>query len=163
MRTVSMGVFVLIAHLLPPLSARTGCSGVARIAPIARWKLGCSMRGALDGPKLSWMADGMGGGYASVSVAGNRIYTTGNFSDSQSAVAIDATTGKVIWTQPITQGCAEARLRRQPDDANDRRRSPVHGQQRWSNRLLESRGRIRSLEPRLQRLGRQDDERLGFQ
>ena len=57
-----------------------------------------------EGPKLSWIAEGLGGGYASVSVAGNRIYTTGNVSDSQSAVAIDATTGKVIWTQPITSG-----------------------------------------------------------
>ncbi len=56
------------------------------------------------GPKLSWIAEGLGGGYASVSVAGNRIYTTGNVSDSQSAVAIDATTGRVIWTQPITSG-----------------------------------------------------------
>ncbi len=57
-----------------------------------------------DGPKLHWMADGLGEGYASVSVADNRIYTTGNFGDSQSAVAIDATHGTVLWKHPITQG-----------------------------------------------------------
>ena len=60
-----------------------------------------------EGPKLDWIAEGLGGGYASVSVAGKRIYTTGNFEDSQSAVAIDAASGKVIWTQPITKGVPE--------------------------------------------------------
>ncbi|MEO8269282.1 MAG: PQQ-binding-like beta-propeller repeat protein [Aureliella sp.] len=60
-----------------------------------------------EGPKLDWIAEGLGGGYASVSVAGNRIYTTGNFKDSQSAVAIDVTTGKVIWTRPITEGAPQ--------------------------------------------------------
>ena len=57
-----------------------------------------------NGPKLAWTAEGLGEGYASVSVAGNRIYTTGNSSDSQSAVAIDATDGTVLWTHPITEG-----------------------------------------------------------
>ncbi len=57
-----------------------------------------------DGPKLDWIAEGLGKGYASVSVAGDRIYTTGNFKDSQSAVAINASTGEVVWTRPITKG-----------------------------------------------------------
>lgn len=56
------------------------------------------------GPKLDWIAEGLGGGYASASVAGNRIYTTGNMKDSQSAVAIDATNGNVVWAKPITKG-----------------------------------------------------------
>ncbi|TWU21160.1 outer membrane biogenesis protein BamB [Novipirellula galeiformis] len=55
-----------------------------------------------DGPSLQWMAEGLGAGYASVSVAGNRIYTTGNFDDSQSAVAIDARSGNILWKQAIT-------------------------------------------------------------
>ncbi len=55
-----------------------------------------------DGPKLAWIAEGTGSGYASISVSGNRIYTSGNFADSQSVVAIDADNGEVIWTQPIT-------------------------------------------------------------
>ena len=57
-----------------------------------------------NGPTLKWMAEGIGDGYASVSVAGNRIYTTGNFEDSQSAVAIDATTGDLLWKQAIASG-----------------------------------------------------------
>ncbi|TWT83346.1 outer membrane biogenesis protein BamB [Planctomycetes bacterium CA13] len=55
-----------------------------------------------DGPPLKWMAEGLGRGYANVSVEGDRIYTTGDFDNSQSTVAIDALTGKVIWKQAIT-------------------------------------------------------------
>ena len=31
-----------------------------------------------DGPPLTWTAKGLGGGYSSVSVAGDRIYTLGD-------------------------------------------------------------------------------------
>lgn len=55
-----------------------------------------------DGPELEWMAEGVGGGYASVSVMGRGIFTTGNTGGKQSVVAIDGATGKVVWTQPIT-------------------------------------------------------------
>ncbi|MEM1226171.1 MAG: PQQ-binding-like beta-propeller repeat protein [Planctomycetota bacterium] len=55
------------------------------------------------GPELAWIGDGLGAGYASVSVSGDRIYTTGNFDDGQSVVAIDAGSGDVIWRQPITE------------------------------------------------------------
>ncbi|KAA5546162.1 PQQ-binding-like beta-propeller repeat protein [Roseiconus nitratireducens] len=61
-----------------------------------QWKAG--------GPPLVWTAEGLGGGYASVSVVGNRIYTTGNFDDNQSVIAIDATDGSVLWKQPVTSG-----------------------------------------------------------
>ncbi len=56
------------------------------------------------GPPLAWMAEGLGAGYASVSVIGDRIYSTGNDKDSQFAVAIDAESGSVVWNQPITSG-----------------------------------------------------------
>jgi outer membrane protein assembly factor BamB len=55
-----------------------------------------------DGPKLAWIAEGTGAGYASVSIRGDRAYTTGNFPNNQSVVAIDTTNGKIVWTQPIT-------------------------------------------------------------
>ena len=53
-------------------------------------------------PKLLWMAEGLGGGFASVSLAGGVIYTTGNFPDGQAVVAIDAAGGKVAWSKPMT-------------------------------------------------------------
>jgi outer membrane protein assembly factor BamB len=49
-------------------------------------------------PKLLWTAEGLGGGYASVSVADGRIYTTGNQPDGQSVTCLNADDGKVIWT-----------------------------------------------------------------
>ncbi len=55
-----------------------------------------------DGPKLLWTADGLGAGYASVSVVGSRAFTTGNVGDNQSVIAIDTTNGKVVWTTPIS-------------------------------------------------------------
>ncbi|EMI41457.1 polyvinylalcohol dehydrogenase [Rhodopirellula sp. SWK7] len=55
-----------------------------------------------DGPPLKWMAEGLGSGYASVSVSDGVIYTTGNFEGNQSAIAISEQDGKVIWTQAIT-------------------------------------------------------------
>src|SRR5262245_36385608 len=52
-------------------------------------------------PKLLWTAEGMGGGYASLSVAGGRIYTTGNLPTGQGVVCINAADGKVLWKKPI--------------------------------------------------------------
>lgn len=52
-------------------------------------------------PKLLWTADGMGAGYASVSVAGGRIYTTGNLASGQGVVCVNAADGKIVWTKLI--------------------------------------------------------------
>lgn len=57
-----------------------------------------------DGPPLEWTAEGLGSGYASVSVVGDHIYTSGNFDDNQSVIAIDSRKGSIVWKQPITSG-----------------------------------------------------------
>ena len=54
-------------------------------------------------PKLEWMAEGVGNGYASVSVVDGRVFTTGNTQDAQSVTALSTKDGKVLWTQPISQ------------------------------------------------------------
>ena len=54
-------------------------------------------------PKLLWMADGLGEGYASVSIADGRIYTTGNLSDGQAVIALSLDGGKVLWTKTLTE------------------------------------------------------------
>ncbi len=53
-------------------------------------------------PALLWTAAGLGNGYASVSVAAGRIYTTGNQSNGQAVVCLDDK-GQVVWTKAITQ------------------------------------------------------------
>jgi outer membrane protein assembly factor BamB len=55
-----------------------------------------------DGPPLLWTATGLGGGYSSVSVAGDHVYTLGNQKGNVSnVVAIDRDTGKVAWTAEV--------------------------------------------------------------
>lgn len=53
-------------------------------------------------PQLAWMAEGFGGGYASVSLDKDRIYTVGNFDDGQAVIAADAKTGTILWKRSIT-------------------------------------------------------------
>ncbi len=55
-------------------------------------------------PKLVWMAEGIGEGYASVSVADGRVYTTGNLGDQgQGVIAVNDADGSVIWTTVLTE------------------------------------------------------------
>jgi len=50
------------------------------------------------GPKLVWKATGVGGGFSSVSVVGNRIYTIGDGSTDLLVHALDRATGKIVWS-----------------------------------------------------------------
>ena len=55
-------------------------------------------------PKLLWEMQGMGRGFASVSIVGNRLYTTGNTDSAQCVVCVDLDSQKVLWTTPFTEG-----------------------------------------------------------
>jgi outer membrane protein assembly factor BamB len=54
-----------------------------------------------DGPPLVWTAKGVGGGYSSVSVVGDRIYTLGNKGKVTNVVALERDTGKVLWASEL--------------------------------------------------------------
>jgi outer membrane protein assembly factor BamB len=54
-----------------------------------------------DGPPLVWTAKGLGGGYSSVSVAGDRIYTLGDKGNRSHLVALSREDGTVVWSVPI--------------------------------------------------------------
>jgi outer membrane protein assembly factor BamB len=54
-----------------------------------------------DGPPLEWEAKGLGGGYSSLSIAGDRIYTLGNKGDKTFVVALERDGGKVVWTGEV--------------------------------------------------------------
>jgi outer membrane protein assembly factor BamB len=53
-------------------------------------------------PTLIWMGEGVGSGFASVSISDGFVYTTGNRDGVQVVSAVDAATGKIAWQQPIT-------------------------------------------------------------
>jgi outer membrane protein assembly factor BamB len=52
------------------------------------------------GPKVAWKAQGLGEGYSTLAIAGNRIYTQGQEGSQQFVLALDAATGKQVWKTP---------------------------------------------------------------
>jgi outer membrane protein assembly factor BamB len=55
-----------------------------------------------EGPTLLWQVNGLGGGYATPSVAGGRIYILGNRGlEDEFVTALNAKDGKVIWSTRI--------------------------------------------------------------
>lgn len=53
-------------------------------------------------PTLVWKSQGMGKGYASVSIADGVLYTTGNFDGAQGVVAVEIGNGNVLWKKRLT-------------------------------------------------------------
>jgi len=51
------------------------------------------------GPRAVWKHDDCGGGYAGVSIADGRIYTSGDFGDKEMVIALDLN-GKPAWRAP---------------------------------------------------------------
>src|SRR5437016_329682 len=60
------------------------------------------------GPKLLWNARDVNGktnvgtGYATVAIAGGKIYTLGDRDDQGNVICLDEATGKVLWVTPFT-------------------------------------------------------------
>ncbi len=50
------------------------------------------------GPKLLWASDGLGESYASISVVGGKLYTTGMAAERGTVYALD-TAGKLLWSK----------------------------------------------------------------
>jgi len=54
-----------------------------------------------QGPPLAWRAEGLGGGFSSVAVAGDHIYTLGDLGDAQYAIAVKRDGGAIVWKTKI--------------------------------------------------------------
>src|SRR5579872_237628 len=54
-----------------------------------------------NGPPLLWKASGIGGGYSSVSIAGDCVYTLGNKGDKTYVYALGRDNGKVLWSTEL--------------------------------------------------------------
>ncbi len=88
--------------------------GVAQIAAAADWpqfrgpnrddfshETGLMKSWPKDGPSLAWQIKGLGGGYSSISVAGDRIYTLGNADRVSKVFALAREDGKMIWSAEV--------------------------------------------------------------
>lgn len=53
------------------------------------------------GPRLAWKATGIGAGYSSVSVVGDRVYTMGDLGDAQYALALRRGQGEILWKTKV--------------------------------------------------------------
>lgn len=53
------------------------------------------------GPPLVWQAHGLGAGFSSVAISGNRIYTMGDRTDGQYVLALNLADGKTVWATRI--------------------------------------------------------------
>ena len=53
------------------------------------------------GPALAWKAQGLGAGFSSLSIVGDRIYTMGDRGDSQYVLALNLADGKQVWATKI--------------------------------------------------------------
>lgn len=83
-------------------------SGAALAADWAQWRGpnrdGCSSETGLlaswpeGGPVLAWKATGIGAGFSTVAIAGDRIYTTGEKGDSDFVHCLALNGGKMIWS-----------------------------------------------------------------
>jgi outer membrane protein assembly factor BamB len=57
-----------------------------------------------SGPATVWSAAGLGGGYGSIAVAGNRIYAQGLRGSMSLVHALDRATGKYVWSKNLGPG-----------------------------------------------------------
>lgn len=58
------------------------------------------------GPKLAWTARELGGGYASVSIAGDLIVTAGDRADANYIIALRRSDGQPLWSSKLGQAGA---------------------------------------------------------
>jgi outer membrane protein assembly factor BamB len=62
-----------------------------------------------DGPRQLWTATGLGGGYGSIAIAGNRIFLQGARGASSVVIALNRADGKEVWSKAL--GPVETRMR----------------------------------------------------
>ncbi|MGA2253832.1 MAG: PQQ-binding-like beta-propeller repeat protein [Thermoguttaceae bacterium] len=54
-----------------------------------------------DGPKLMWLATGLGLGYTNVSVVGGNVFAMGDLGDANYLIAINQADGKILWKTKV--------------------------------------------------------------
>jgi outer membrane protein assembly factor BamB len=72
-----------------------------------------------EGPTLAWQTQGLGAGFSSLAISGNRIYTMGDRGDSQYVLALNLDDGRQLWSTKIGPDWSE------DTDAPGPRRTPA--------------------------------------
>ncbi len=57
-----------------------------------------------SGPEVLWKATELGGGYSSLVVQGDRLFTMGKFGDQTHLIAVSRTDGSKLWSTPVGTG-----------------------------------------------------------
>jgi outer membrane protein assembly factor BamB len=57
-----------------------------------------------DGPPLKWTSEGLGGGFSSVAIAGDRIFTMGSLKGKCHLIAVSRVDGSPLWTTEVGGG-----------------------------------------------------------
>jgi len=60
-----------------------------------------------SGPPQLWKATGLGEGYSSIAIVGDRIYTMGELDKSYTLLALNLADGKTVWKLPISPAAAK--------------------------------------------------------
>src|SRR5437899_3293617 len=53
------------------------------------------------GPRLVWKSTGLGGGYSTVSVVGDRLFTAGDSGEASLVLALNTADGKQVWSAKL--------------------------------------------------------------
>ena len=61
------------------------------------------------GPRLFWTANGLGSGYGSMAVAGDRVFLQGARGPNSMVIALNRADGKEVWSKAL--GPIESRMR----------------------------------------------------
>ncbi len=56
-----------------------------------------------DGPKIVWKSEGIGEGFSSVSVVGDKIYTMGDKDGMTYVFALNRASGKQLWAAKVNE------------------------------------------------------------
>src|SRR6185369_13357627 len=54
-----------------------------------------------DGPSLAWKASGLGKGFSSVTIAGGKLLTMGEFDDGQYVICLNLADGNQLWKSHV--------------------------------------------------------------
>ena len=89
--------------------AATGRSGRDRIAPACRRRPACCRSGRASGPPVVWTASGLGTGYGSVAVKGDRIFVQGDerTAHEHRRPRSTAPTARRVWSKALGPAAIE--------------------------------------------------------